>query len=105
MRAGKANGVQRAWVDGRKVYDNGGLNLRTDNTLIENFMLQVFHGGRPDDARFQPNRGQSIRCAPCWCSPSACDERLSTSAWEVSRCTHCCDSAVACKQPLPMQTG
>lgn len=62
--AGKANGVQKAWVDGRQVYNNGGVNFRTDDTLIDNFMLQVFHGGKPDNPAFQPNRRQFIRCDP-----------------------------------------
>jgi len=43
---GQADGVFRAWVDGRKVIDRAGIEYRYGNTLrIQEIWLNVYHGG------------------------------------------------------------
>ena len=67
--AGKSNGVQRAWVDGKLVLDRNDIRYRdSEGSLIEKFMLHNYHGGK--GPRFEPPQDQSIWCALlCWFWP------------------------------------
>jgi len=43
---GKADGLVRAWIDGRLVFERTGLRFRTEDSLrIESVWMNVYHGG------------------------------------------------------------
>lgn len=68
MLAGKSNGVQKAWIDGRLVLDEKDLVYREssdDDELIGGLHWHVYHGGSRTPA-WTPNKDQNIWCAHRW---------------------------------------
>jgi hypothetical protein len=61
--AGQKNGIQRAWLEGRMVYDNAALEYQTDGSLIEKLALHNYHGGNSQNTDFKPKQDQTIWCA------------------------------------------
>lgn len=62
LRAGEANGMQIAWVDGKEVSKRSGIVFTEDGkNAIEKLMLHNFHGGKSDN--FAPGQDQSVWCA------------------------------------------
>ena len=62
LRAGKSNGVQMAWVNGHKVFEDREVLYRTNEAVtIDKFALHGYHGGA--DSRFAPDQSQDVTCA------------------------------------------
>jgi hypothetical protein len=62
--AGQANGVQRAWINGKEALNVNNLEYRktvSSSELIGGLHWHVYHGGKTDD--WAPVKNQSIRCA------------------------------------------
>jgi hypothetical protein len=67
--AGKSNGVQKGWINGRLALDEKNLKYRKSATaadeLIGGLHWHVYHGGKGSD--WAPNKNQSIRCVFALC--------------------------------------
>ena len=62
LHAGKANGVHKVWLNGRKIYDARDVVYRTTpESLVEIFTFRNFHGGKSD--KFRPDATQYAWCA------------------------------------------
>lgn len=61
--AGVANGVQKAWLDGKLVLDYDSIMFRYDaKHKIQTFTFNNFHGGKADN--FRPDHDQWVAYAP-----------------------------------------